>query len=560
MKKTILLTTLTLLFFLPKIQAQDFTVSVPLTDDHSGYFKPLRKGASLQFQVNIKNNTSETCTVSIDKFYMNYLSSWITIEDNNKEILPQQEREFLLTLIIPPDVDEGEHMLQLYFDITSKDNNSYDFNSFPQVITIDNTPPIIPTFETSARSKTMRVYSISSYDDLSSSYDEGYKGITNYIVKVKDTNGSEIRQKTIGALSNSHTFNGLSPNTNYFVSVTATDLAGNTSTKEKGKSTAPAKPTNLQFSNITYIDAFLSWNPSEGATGYNIFKVTDQGNEKINESPISGNSYKIEGLDPNTAYDYNVIALSDAGKSDRSNNKSVTTIALPTISGSNTMCTGKYTYSVAPLIDGYTVSWSYNYCLKKRSSSGSSATFVKNITGQGELNANISAPNGRILELTQKRIWVGKPALDGYISGGSSIECPGTTQIYSFTGNIRGASSSSWVVSGHFDDISNSNSYVLYIEPTNNGKGYVTLVTQNACGENFLCKEVKVTGTDCFPALKLLPSTYSCGISHFTPPLLSVSPNPADEYMDVKINEGPEKVSQLQNSDEKVYVKLPSSL
>lgn len=43
-----------------RIKAQDFTVTVPSTEGSNNYIKPLKAGDSSQFQIKVKNNTSDT--------------------------------------------------------------------------------------------------------------------------------------------------------------------------------------------------------------------------------------------------------------------------------------------------------------------------------------------------------------------------------------------------------------------------------------------------------------------------------------------------------------------
>lgn len=49
------------------VLAQDFTVSIPTTDNYAHYLPPIKAGGSHQFQIEVKNNSSDTSTVSIDK-------------------------------------------------------------------------------------------------------------------------------------------------------------------------------------------------------------------------------------------------------------------------------------------------------------------------------------------------------------------------------------------------------------------------------------------------------------------------------------------------------------
>ena len=72
--------TLSLLFLLnAKAESQDFTVKIPSTDDCGHYITPIKAGGSHQFQINVKNNRTDTCTVSIDKSLMGTVSSWVSI-------------------------------------------------------------------------------------------------------------------------------------------------------------------------------------------------------------------------------------------------------------------------------------------------------------------------------------------------------------------------------------------------------------------------------------------------------------------------------------------------
>lgn len=68
----------TLIFLLATselIHAQNFTVTIPTTDNYAGYIKPIKAGGSHQFQIEVKNNRQDTCTVSIDKNAIGEVSS-----------------------------------------------------------------------------------------------------------------------------------------------------------------------------------------------------------------------------------------------------------------------------------------------------------------------------------------------------------------------------------------------------------------------------------------------------------------------------------------------------
>jgi len=401
------------------VHAQDFTVKIESTDASNHYFEPLKAGGSRQFQIMVKNNTSDTCTVSIDKDDMGYVSSWVSIEDNEQELFPSQSKNFLLTITIPSNATEGIYEMFLYFNAYAKNsshNNSFEY--FTQLIIVDNSPPDAPTFSIGQKtSTTLSITSWSSWDQFSNKYSfqtgSADKGIKEYKIYIETQQGSVVNSiiKQPSDATN-HTFKYLTPNTIYKACVTATDLVGYSTTTKKSVTMPPAKPTGLAFSNITYIDVTLSWSTSAGATGYDVYKVVGNTNTKLNNSPITGNSYSISGLNPNSTYTFNVIALSNVGPSDRSNNASVTTLALPPITGSSTICSGAYTYTIPGLVYGYTISWSHSPNLHKQSSTGSTANFIKTSNGSGWIGASITAPNQRVLELTKKNVWVGTPKID----------------------------------------------------------------------------------------------------------------------------------------------------
>ena len=255
----------------------------------------------------------------------------------------------------------------LYFNAYAKGsshNNSFQYDT--QWIIVDNSPPDAPTFTIGQKtSKTLAITSWSSWDQFSNLYTFETQsgsadfGIKEYKVFIETLDGdvvkSEIKKPSDAPYQK---FENLTPNVEYNACVTATDLVGYSTTTKKLVAMPPAQPTGLTFPNKTYIDATLSWSPSSGATGYDVYEFKNDEHTKLNNSPVTGNSYKIEGLDPNTKYTYNVITLSNVGPSDRSSNALVTTLALPKITGSSFHCSGAHTYTIQDLLSGYTVSWS----------------------------------------------------------------------------------------------------------------------------------------------------------------------------------------------------------
>ena len=75
-----------ILFLTVAVNAQDFTVIIPSTDDASNMIKPLKPGDSHELQIKVKNNLEATCTVSINKNTMAEVQSWISIANNSQTI------------------------------------------------------------------------------------------------------------------------------------------------------------------------------------------------------------------------------------------------------------------------------------------------------------------------------------------------------------------------------------------------------------------------------------------------------------------------------------------
>ncbi len=140
----------------------------------------------------------------------------------------------------------------------------------------------------------------------------------------------------------SYQVTGLSPNTAYSFTVRAKDAAGNESsasntanatTLGQPDTQAPTAPSALVASNITQTTVDLNWNGSTdnvGVTGYDV----SQGNTVI--TTVTGTTYKVTGLSPNTAYSFSVRAKDAAGNvSEVSNTANATTQ-----SSGGTACTG----------------------------------------------------------------------------------------------------------------------------------------------------------------------------------------------------------------------------
>ena len=528
------------------IHAQDFTVTISTTDACNHYITPIKAGGSHQFQIRVENNSSDTSTVSIDKDAMGAdVSSWVTIDNNSQQLFPSQSKNFLLTINVPAGTCDCDFIMDLYFDAKDKDGDEHEFSYYSQYIIVDNSPPSSPTFTVSQTSKTIFVGSWFSWDDRSSTYtawnsEAGIGGIKTYKVDIIDPNGTTIVKSKTFDFSGSeyHTFDDLNSNTNYKARVTAIDLVGNSKATEKSATTAPANPTGLTFSNITYTDATLSWTPTAGATAYDVYKVTGTANTKLNSSPVQGNSYIIGNLNPNTTYKFNIIALSNVGPSERSNNASVTTLALPSIIGSSTTCSSSNsTYTLNNQLPGNTVTWSKSSNLSYVSHNTNSYTVTTSSTLKewAWVQAEISIPNwGPIIIL--KNIWIGSP----------SVQIVGLSELAMY-------SSSTYTASRNYGCHVDSYLWNIMMSPlafsyfSNDNKSYeietlgtagifrLRLTATNNCGSQISTKFIEV-----------LSSGGGGGVPRSVEvPLLTVFPNPANTNIEINIQD--EKLSSDNN-------------
>jgi hypothetical protein len=89
---------------------------------------------------------------------------------------------------------------------------------------------------------------------------------------------------------------------------------------------APAAPTGLTATSAVNAQVPLSWNASNGATSYNIYRGTSSNGQSATPiaTGVTGTSYTNTGLTNNTTYYYKVTAVGSGGESARSNEASAT--------------------------------------------------------------------------------------------------------------------------------------------------------------------------------------------------------------------------------------------
>lgn len=513
MKRFTFLSTLTLLFLLNTIRAQDFTVNIQSTDNCSGYIVPLKAGASIQFQIKVKNNRTDTCTVSIDKHAMGIPGPWVTIDPANLVLFPQQSANFLIKLDIPANTTEGEYMMYLYFNAYDKTNFNHSFQYTAQTVTVDNSVPLLPSFSVSPTSTTIYVSSWSSYDAMSNTYtnhntSSGISGIKSYTVALKKTDNTPVGSPVTKLATdyNYHTFSQLPANTSYKVSVTATDMAGNTNTKEIATITAPAPPT-ISSSAQGFCNITLNWTASSGATSYKLYNATST---PVLVTTTSNTSFVVNGLTSGTTYKFYVKAYNSSGLgSDNGNTLTVSTLTVPvpTISGSSSICSSGTALSVTNLPTGCNLEWSQGASLSLYSTSGSSATFIATGNATSWIMATINSGCG--IASATKTVDAGSPK-------------PGTIYIEfdapprRFTASIDGmvsAISYKWYLNGVLK--SNTADDVMVFQRQIGSCGYrydVDVAMVNGCGTSPI-SHTEVYEPDCYKSYTVYPNPASTEIS-----------------------------------------------
>lgn len=384
--------------------AQNFEVSIDAPDIYriddlgNGYFCPVKSGNSFQFNIKVKNNNAQAHTVSIDTLAsFNTYDDWVTVYGNGKSIGSGQTIILKIKITIPtyhePNNGDRCTVNALFFNAYSNSyNNSFSVGGFTFIV--DNTPPT----DVFLSKKSAASYSINmafrAFDYWSNFFppknnnpSNDQDGISSFDLTVKDGNGYIVTSNSCSASNDwSTTMLGLQPNTTYTASVTATDLAGNTSAPVSiSVTTAPAPPANLRCTAKTFCTANLAWNASAGATSYKVFNASS--NALLGST--SSTQWSMGNLKAGSTYKYYVQAVGNAGTSDKSSTLSVTTpsIPTPTISGPQTVCGSTATYTVLQIPTGCSINWVSSGQLTLQSSSGLNATFVAN----GNAAATVSA-------------------------------------------------------------------------------------------------------------------------------------------------------------------------
>ncbi len=156
----------------------------------------------------------------------------------------------------------------------------------------------------------------------------------------------------------SKTLTGLTPNTEYRLSVFARDAAGNVSlssaqaictTLQSTDTQAPTAPTNLTFSNVTAGSVSLSWGASTdnvGVVAYDVRAGTTAVTSVDGHPPATTTT--VTSLACNTPYTLNVVARDLAGHVSAQSN---------TVSFTTSSCSGGVPSAISTYSTGWTIPW-----------------------------------------------------------------------------------------------------------------------------------------------------------------------------------------------------------
>lgn len=161
-------------------------------------------------------------------------------------------------------------------------------------------------------------------------------GAATYNIYRGTTSGGESTTPlAAGVTGTTYTDNAVTGGTTYYYYVRAVNGQGTQSTPSTEVSatppaaTPPPVPTSLAAQGNDG-SVSLTWNPSTGATSYNLYRGTTAGGEgstPINATPITGTTYNDTAVTNGTTYFYVVRAVNNAGSSGDSNEASATPAA-----------------------------------------------------------------------------------------------------------------------------------------------------------------------------------------------------------------------------------------
>lgn len=286
--------------------AQDLTITIPKTDSTAYKCYPVKANTGFSLRSQIACNANGPFSVKIDRdMSFGTLGNWVGIANDNKPITISSGQTAIFDLAVQPPSGTSDEQYTMPVNIKAYKNGSSVSGFAPAqfVVIVDNTPPTGITLTKHAASGSQSVtLTFDATDAMSKLYSDvnpnvGRKGIKQFSIVLKDQDGTTRATATCNGTESSwvKTVSGSSllPGATYTAYVTATDLAGNPATSEGlSVTTAPAAPTGLTVTNVTYFGATLEWNSMSGATNYEVY------NGATMVGTTSSTQFRVVGLQP----------------------------------------------------------------------------------------------------------------------------------------------------------------------------------------------------------------------------------------------------------------------
>ncbi|NOU59246.1 fibronectin type III domain-containing protein [Marinifilum caeruleilacunae] len=229
-----------------------------------------------------------------------------------------------------------------------------------------------------------------TYSSMTISWD-AMADTDDYDLQVRPQGGSWT---TINQTGTSYNYSGLTGETTYEFQVRANNDIGSSAYSAIASATtleaptAPATPTNLAASAITYNSMTISWDATAETDDYDL-QVRPQGGSWTTINQV-GTSYNYTGLTGETTYEFQVRANNEIGSSAYSAIASATTLEAPTAPGiPQNVVASNITYN------SFTISWDAltdadDYDLEIRVSGGSWTSFNTTATSYDYSSADAS--------------------------------------------------------------------------------------------------------------------------------------------------------------------------
>jgi len=446
------------------------------------YCKPHKSGSALpSISLVVKNNTTVTRKVAFDKNASFSNPSWLSLNQDEIEIAGGASATFVLTITPAAGASNALYTFMPSFIDRA---TGYGFNNGVEWISfyVDNTLPSKPNITLNSSTTNSVNVSWSNCNDLESSnytsknQSSGISGIESYTAVIKNTVGTLIESKTVSAAAaSSYNFSSLIANQSYKITVSATDLAGNSSTSaELTVRTRTNAPTNVKLTQDASIptNCTLTWT-STACDGYYIY------NKGAIVATIAGSatSYTFTNLCLGSTNSIQISSYNTVGESSLS-----TALAFnptTTINGPSLVCTTSSPFSIAYLPSNYTVSWSQSSNLTTVSGQNTNSYVVgANGTGYGSVTATINTSCGSVYTISNT-FWVGAPATP--IIDNKNKTSIGTGSELTLSANSDGALSYIWSTTKncHIADQGSWGAIIIFDKV---GTAIINVYSKNTCG------------------------------------------------------------------------------